>query len=185
MFKKLLFLSAFMLSLLSYGQQVQFGLQGGYLNMEAKSSSSIGNVSSSGSSSGYFVGALAEFGLSDAVRLQPSVNYANADEVNFLMIPVVVQYYIQDSGFYFLAGPQGTFVLDKLSINGVNLINTFGLDLALGVGYQIDSNFFLEAKYSLELTNRYSDEIRNAAETQGAKVQSKFNALSLGVGYKF
>lgn len=185
MFKKLLFLGAFLVSSLTIAQEVKFGIQAGYTSMEGKSSSSLDNISTSGSSSGYFVGALADFTLSESISLQPSVNYANADDTNLLLVPIVAQYHIQESGFYFLAGPQGTFLLDNISLGGVDILNTFGLDLAFGVGYHINPDFFLEAKYSLELTNRFTKEIKNAAEAQGGEVKSKFNALTIGVGYKF
>lgn len=185
MLKKLLFVSAILTSMASFSQEVDFGIQAGYINMEGRSSNSVENISASGSSSGYFLGALADFTLSENFHLQPSVNYANTDEVNFLIVPILAQYYIQDSGFYFHAGPQATFVLDNVSVAGVDMLNTFGLDLAFGIGYEIDANFFLEAKYSFELTNRYTKEVKNAAESLGTDVKSRFNALTLGLGYKF
>lgn len=185
MFKKLLLVGAFLTSMVSFGQEVDFGIQAGYTNMEGKSSSSVGNISASGSSSGYFLGALADFTLSENFHVQPSVNYANADEVNFIIVPILAQYHIQNSGFYFHAGPQATFVLDKFSIADVDILKTFGLDLAFGIGYEIDANFFLEAKYSFELTNRYTDKVQNLAESQGTDVKSKFNSLTIGLGYKF
>ena len=39
-----------------------------------------------------------------------------------------------------------------------DLVNKFGLDLGFGAGYVINSNFFIEAKYNLEITNRLSDD---------------------------
>ena len=185
MYKKLLLVGAFLVSLTSFGQEVKFGIQAGYTSVEAKSSNSIDNVSYSGSSSGIYFGALLDLPLSENFVLQPSVNYAHADETNFLVVPLLAQYHIEQSGFYFLAGPQATFMLDNMSIMGVDVLNNFGLDLAFGAGYEINSNFFLEAKYSFELTNRYSKEIKDAANSQGADVDAGVNAFSIGVGYKF
>ncbi|WP_417359601.1 porin family protein [Galbibacter sp.] len=185
MLKKLLFLGALLTAMASFGQQVNFGVQAGYTNMEGKSSNSNEDVSYSGNSSGFYVGALADFTLSESFHLQPSVNYANAEETNLLIVPVMAQYYIENSGFYLQAGPQATFMLEDTSIQGTDVLNTFGLDLAFGLGYQINSNFFVEAKYSFELTNRFSKEIKNAADAQDMDVDSQINALSVGLGYKF
>ena len=76
-------------------------------------------------------------------------------------------------------------MLDNVSIGGIDLLNTFGLDLAFGAGYKINSNFFVEAKYSFELTNRFSKEVKDAADSEGIDVDSEFNAFSIGLGYKF
>ena len=143
MFKKLLTVVAILTTMISFSQEINFGVQGGYINIEGKSSNSLEDISTSGNSSGFYLGALVDFTLSDHFHLQPSVNYANADDVNFIIVPVLAQYYIQDSGFYLQAGPQGTFLLDNVSIGGIDLLNTFGLDLAFGAGYKINSNFFL------------------------------------------
>ncbi|MAS70038.1 porin family protein [Zunongwangia profunda] len=185
MFKKLLTVVAILTTMISFSQEINFGVQGGYINIEGKSSNSLEDISTSGNSSGFYLGALVDFTLSDHFHLQPSVNYANADDVNFIIVPVLAQYYIQDSGFYLQAGPQGTFLLDNVSIGGIDLLNTFGLDLAFGAGYKINSNFFVEAKYSFELTNRFSKEVKDAADSEGIDVDSEFNAFSIGLGYKF
>ena len=185
MIKKLLFITALVFSVNCFGQQVDFGLQAGYTNVEGKSSNSLDDFSYSGSSSGFYLGVLADIEFSEQFHLQPSVNYANADETSLLVIPVMVQYYIENSGFYVQAGPQATLILENTSLNGVDILNTFGLDAAFGAGYQITENFFVEAKYSLELTNRFSNDIKDAAEIENVDVDSQLNALSIGVGYKF
>ncbi|WBL24472.1 outer membrane beta-barrel protein [Zunongwangia sp. HGR-M22] len=164
-------------------QDVKFGLQGGFTSLNGKSSNSLENISYSGTSSGFYLGGLLNFQLSEAIHLQPSVNYVNADEENLLMIPVIFQYYIENSGFYFLGGPQATLMLNQSSINGIDVFKVFGFDLAIGAGYTINENFFIEAKYSFELTNRYSSDIQDAAGS--VEVDSKINAFTLGVGYKF
>lgn len=185
MFKKLLFVAILFTGMASFGQNIDFGLQAGYTNIEGKSSNSLDNYSVAGNSSGFYVGALADFTLSNQFHLQPSINYASADDVDFIIVPVLAQYYIENSSFYVQAGPQATFILDNVAIGEVEILNTFGLDLALGAGYEITSNFFVEAKYSLEVTNRFSKEIKDAAEAQNVEVDSQFNALSIGLGYKF
>ena len=166
MFKKLLFLGTLLVSMATFSQEVNFGAQAGYLNMQEKAT--YDGTSISENYSGFYVGVLADFTLSESFHLQPSVNYANVDDTNFLIVPVMAQYHIQSSGFYLQAGPQGTFILEDTS----DLINTFGLDLAFGAGYQINANFFVEAKYSLEVTNRNSEDF-------GGDLKSRINALSV------
>lgn len=172
MFKNLLFIGTLLVSMATFSQEVSFGAQAGYLNMQAKSTYDSSSVSEN--KSGFYIGALADFTLSENFHLQPSVNYGNVDETNFLIVPVMAQYHIQSSGFYIQAGPQGTFLLEDTD----DIINAFGLDLAFGAGYEITSNFFVEAKYSFEVTNR-------TAEDFGNDIKSRINALSIGLGYKF
>lgn len=175
--KGIFFVCLFLVSFCGVAQDVDFGLNAGYTNITGRSSES--NLKSSASSSGFYVGALADFDISGNFHIQPSVNYANADETNFLIIPILAQYYISDSNFYVQAGPQATLLLEDT----FGLLNTFGLDIAFGAGYHIDENFFLEAKYAIELTNRLSKDVVDAAP--GSDIDSGFDAFSIGVGYKF
>src|SRR5690606_30046471 len=83
MFKKLLFFATLLASMASFGQEVSFGAQAGYLNMESKAT--YDSFSVSDDVSGFYVGALADFTLTEDFHLQPSVNYANADDMSFLI----------------------------------------------------------------------------------------------------
>ncbi|WP_373057586.1 outer membrane beta-barrel protein [Zunongwangia sp. H14] len=162
-------------------QEVNFGVTAGYTNMTGRSGESNSSVESSSSASGFYIGVLTDFSLSENFHLQPEVNLAIADDSNFLIIPVFAQYYIGDSSFYLQAGPQVTAILEET--NG--LLNTFGLDLAFGAGYHINENFFLQAKYSFEVTNRLSNSTRDFYDSEGLDVNSGFDAFTVGVGYKF
>ena len=81
-------------------QNVDFGIQAGYVNMEEKASSSFEGISLSDNHSGFFIGFLTDFRLNDSWHLQPSVNYMNIEDTNFLSVPILAQYYISDSDFY-------------------------------------------------------------------------------------
>ena len=85
----------------------------------------------------------------------------------------MAKYYISESGFQLMAGPQANFILD--SFEGEN---SFGLDLTFGAAYDIDEHFFIEARYSFELTNRIED-------GGDYDVSGKYNTLFVGIGYKF
>ncbi|MDT0644305.1 outer membrane beta-barrel protein [Zunongwangia sp. F363] len=162
-------------------QEVNFGVSAGYTNITGRSSNSTSSIESSASSSGFYLGALADFSLSENFHLHPEVNFAIADETNFLVVPVFAQYYIGDSSFYLQAGPQATFLLEDT----MGILDTFGLDLAFGAGYHINENFFLQAKYSFEITNRLSSDAMDILESQGQDGDSGFDAFTVGVGYKF
>ena len=153
-------------------QTAKFGLKAGYVNISAKEK--YQDVSASISESGFYLGALADITMSESFHIQPEVNYANAEETSFLYIPVLAKYYISDSGFQVMAGPQANIVLEE-AMEG---INNFGLDLTFGVAYDIDEHFFVEARYSFELTNR----IKDGGEYD---VSGRFNTLFVGIGYKF
>ena len=74
MFKKLLTVVAILTTMISFSQEINFGVQGGYINIEGKSSNSLEDISTSGNSSGFYLGALVDFTLSDHFHLQPSVH---------------------------------------------------------------------------------------------------------------
>ncbi len=168
-----------LIGLNSFAQNVDFGIQAGYTNVEVEANGE-GGTQISIDGSGFYVGVLADFKFTENWHLQPSVNYFNVEETNFLSIPVLVQYYIENSSFYLQAGPQGTIVLEDSPTT-----NSFGLDAAFGLGYHITENFFLEARYGIEITNRYTDDSIEYAERYDLDINSGVNTLMLGVGYKF
>lgn len=156
-------------------QQTKFGLTGGFLNAEAKINAD-GEGSFSASESGFYVGAVADIDLNGALHLQPEVLYGNINDGSLLYIPVLLKYYISESGFYLMGGPQATIDLED-SGEGYN---SLGVDASFGIGYDINEDFFIYARYSLEVTNRIGD-------VQGLPdgVSGKINSFQVGVGYKF
>lgn len=178
MIKKIILVFTLFIGLNSFAQNVDFGVQAGYTNVEIEAT--VQGTQISENASGFYLGFLADFEFSENWHLQPSVNYFNAEESDFLSIPVLAQYYIENSGFYLQAGPQGTVVLeDSPTTNGL------GLDAAFGVGYHITENFFIEARYGIELTNRYTEDSIEHAEQYDMDINSRVNTLMVGVGYKF
>lgn len=175
--KILLFAAGMLFTIQTYAQKTDFGVTAGYLNINAASTSGIYDESEN--ASGFYVGFLADIPLSEAFYLQPSVNYGNAEEANLLSIPVMLKYYIADSGFNVLAGPQANIILDERP----GTVKALGIDLGFGAGYDINENFFLQAKYFLELTNRFKDDIMGLPE--GVEFDYNVNTLFIGVGYKF
>lgn len=152
--------------------QSKFGVMAGYANITAKAK--YEGISATQSESGFFIGGVVDFTISEQFHIQPEVLYANASEANFLYIPVLAKYMVSDK-FGILAGPQANFLLDEVETGA----NSFGLDLTFGGNYKINENFFLEARYGFELTNRISGPI------EGFNIKGGYNTLHIGVGYMF
>lgn len=178
MFKKAILVFSLFVGLSSFAQNVDFGIQAGYTNVNIEVTAQGAQVSED--ASGFHVGFLTDFQLFENLHLQPSVNYFSAEDTDFLSVPILVQYYIENSGFYLQAGPQGTIVLEDNPAT-----NAFGLDAAFGAGYHITENFFIEARYGIELTNRYSSDSRDYADQYDVDLDGGVNTLMVGVGYKF
>ncbi len=150
--------------------QSQFGVMAGYANISEKAS--YDGVSASQAESGFFVGVVGDFTVSEKFHIQPEVLYANVSESNFLYIPVLVKYMVSEE-FGILAGPQANLILEDMPSG----VNSLGVDLTFGGNYKITQNFFLEARYGFELTNRVND--------SSLGVKGRFNTLHVGVGYMF
>lgn len=181
--KKILFFAAGMFfTIQASAQKIEFGLTGGYLNIYASSSSTsstFGNQNESSNASGFYVGILADIAISEAFYLQPGVIYGNAEDSNIISIPVLAKYYLLNTGFNLLAGPQVTIIPDELP----GTVKPVGVDLGFGGGYDINDNFFLQAKYFLEITNRVKDDIAGIPE--GVDFDYGVNTFLVGLGYKF
>lgn len=171
--KKLLFAIIGFMAIMGAEAQSSFGVKAGYTLITAKAK--VEGFSASADESGFFVGLTSEFGVGESFAIQPELLYANAQDTGFLYVPVMAKYYITPE-FSLQAGPQMNFALD--SEEGEN---TFGLDAAFGAGFNINKNFFIDARYGLELTNRVAD----SEDFGGYEVKGSYNTLMVGVGYKF
>ncbi|MGB3776052.1 MAG: outer membrane beta-barrel protein [Leeuwenhoekiella sp.] len=161
-------------------QNVQFGLTAGFTNIDLKVKDGTNDdFSLSQAESGFYVGALLDIAIADNFNVQPEVLYARVEDANFIYIPVLAKLYIQESGFHVLAGPQANLFIDDVGEG----INTFGLDISFGAGYDITEHFFVDARYSFEVTNRITNEARDFAGANDASLRA--NTLNIGVGYKF
>ncbi len=170
-------------------KKIQFGITVGYVNATAKATSDNSSVSSSNSDGGFSFGVSLLTELSEKFYLQPSVQCAIVDDENFLFIPVMLKYYVAD-GFSVMVGPQGSFSFeDKQGLP----INTFGLDLSFGAGYDFSDHFYLEARYAFELTNRTPDGIGfefienefDPAIARNVDMKTKLNSFHITLGYRF
>jgi opacity protein-like surface antigen len=147
----------------------KFGVKGGIdmvsQKFEDTDEDSGYSVSETVSTTGFYVGGFAEFGLSDKLTLQPGLNYHTASKsgvkFDYLSIPVLFQYEIAES-FNVIAGPSLYYSLvsgdqDKARFN-----------LGVGASYNFTENLFVEPRYDIGLTG-----------------DAKVNHFLIGVGYKF
>jgi len=179
MFKKSLLLLAFaMLSITANSQEFSFGVNAGYLNINAAVENEVDRINISESASGFYIGALGELMLNENFGLEAAVNYGNVENTNFLMVPVLAKLYVAQSNVFFQAGPQVTFLLEDT----FGFLNTVGLDLSGGVGYDINENFFVSGRYSYEITNRIPSKHRDGIYDG---INGQYHSLNVGLGYKF
>lgn len=146
-------------------QKVTFAATAGFSNMSFKyDGGSVGEVSRNG----FFAGANVDFSLTKKWHIQPSLLYVKGDRSSFLKIPVMLKYYVAKS-INIQAGPQVTFALDRTRDKAA------GLDIGAGFGYDIGKRFFIEGRYSYELTDRTYSSVNTL----------KYNNFTVGLGYKF
>jgi opacity protein-like surface antigen len=174
--KNIVILIAFILCVSKgFTQEAKFGITAGYLNLNVSSYYQGSDITEN--ASGFYAGILGDFKLSEAFHLEPAAIYGNVKKSNVLFIPVLAKYYIGQSGFNLLAGPQATMILDEINPR----VKRIGWDLSLGGGFDVTDNIFLQVKYALEITNRHNDEI--IGDIGG--INAGINSLFAGIGYKF
>ncbi|WP_242134808.1 porin family protein [Aestuariivivens marinum] len=150
-------------------QEVNFGLKGGVdfasvrLEMEGE------NISTS--DTGFYIGMLMEVELSETFAFQPELLYVSVEDLDFIAVPLLAKFPIAES-FGIMAGPSLGFLLD--TADGEKSFN-FGLDA--GIAYDINENFFIDARYSLGLANLLED--------APSGYSLKLNGFFAGIGYKF
>lgn len=167
---------------------VRFGLKAGanYTSVTADNTDAIE------SKIGLQAGALANFGLSDLISIQPEVLYsqkgyqleADSDiklKLNYIDIPVLVK--VNADGLFFEAGPQlgilaGAKITDGDDDEDVkDGYNTVDFGYVAGLGYQAESGPMIGLRYNGGISNI----IKNGSDSD--KVRN--SAFQLYVGYVF
>ena len=168
---KKIMLTAFVavITMVGMNAQATFGAKAGFVSANAKVES--GGFSMTNTESGFAVGLFAEFELSETIDLVPELLYTSVDETGFLQMPIMAKFKIGED-FNILAGPQITYVLEEKEEDLTN----FSIGLGAGLGYDFSDNFFIDAKYTLQLTNTY---------TGSEDVTAKIHFLNIGLGYRF
>jgi len=131
------------------------------------------------------VGFLADFALTEKLRLQPELQYSgqgnkNKDlRINYLQIPVVLKYNITNL-FNVQLGPQAGIKIWEWEDNqsGITDFSTFDFAVVAGVGVNVTDNFFVDLRYAQGLSNVF-DEDGSAPGVDGTSTN-----IQLSVGYR-
>ena len=158
---------------------VRFGLKGGinYSTLTADDTEGIE------SKIGLQAGALANFGLSDLISIQPEVLYSQKGaqvedasdfklKLNYIDVPVLVK--VNAGGLFFEAGPQLGILASAKATDGdtdedvKEGYNTVDFGYAVGLGYQLETGPMIGLRYNGGISNIIkdgpdSDKIRNSA----------------------
>tara|TARA_R110001583_G_scaffold77623_4_gene211246 strand:+ start:37972 stop:38484 length:513 start_codon:yes stop_codon:yes gene_type:complete len=156
-------------AIFSLNAQTMFGAKAGFVSANSKVEAD--GLSMTNSESGFAVGLFAEFELSETIDLAPELLYTSVDETSILQLPIMAKFNIGEN-FNILAGPQITYILEEQ----IDDFTNFSIGLGAGVAYDFSDNLFIDAKYTLQLTNTY---------TGSADATAKIHFLNIGLGYRF
>jgi len=161
------------------------------------------------------VGLVAEIETSSNTSVQPEIMYSSqgfkfnggyvggigedyyyeADDfqLDYLNIPIVFKYYINDEGFSFETGPQLGFLLSSKAENGTSeendrlneLLTTASFDWLLGFGYKFENGFNVNARYNFGLTNVWKGRSRPTYPTYYYDYGKRNSVFQLTLGYYF
>ena len=200
--KKLLslsFIALFAFNMAKAQDLPKFGITGGLLNtnVDFKTGNSLLNLVGVNNfakinSTGFYIGALVDIGVVGNFHIQPELIYGSAEDLSFIYLPVMAKYYVADK-FHIQAGPQLNFssnlddikraIRDTEELLGTNgnvddVLKTVGVDIGIGAGFDVLDNLTIQARYSFELTDRYSG-------PAGGVLDIKGSAFQVGVAYMF
>ena len=151
--------------------EIAFGIKGGYTN-----SNFTGDVSGTEANSGFYIGGLVDFHISEKFHVQPELLYsvegAKDLKVNYLRIPIMAKFFVAE-GFNLQAGPELAFKAGGDDIIK-DSVKSMDYGLGLGVGYEMSSGLMFDARYNLGLAN-----ISDA----GGSVKN--TSFQIGLGYRF
>lgn len=182
-------IALFAINLASAQDLPKFGLTGGLLNtnVDFKTSNSILNLVGVNNfakinSTGFYIGGVVDIEVLGNLHIQPELLYGSAKDLSFVYLPVMVKYYVADK-FNVQVGPQLNFssnlddikraIRDTEELIGTNgnvddVLKTFGIDLGIGAGFDVTDNLGIQARYSFELTDRYSGPAGGVLDIKGS-----------------
>lgn len=157
--------------------QMKAGVKLGY-NI-ASSKTEVGSASDSEGASGFHIGGYANFGLTDAISIQPELlfnNFKTSDTdvtANYISVPVMFLYTIAEK-FNVQAGPQLGFLMstDPSEVKDGTKATDFTLNIGAGANF---GKFNATLRYGIGLSNNYDGP---------GDVTSKLSNFQISVGYQ-
>ena len=123
----------------------------------------INNVSVEGEGeTGFYLGAGYQFELTETIDLEPALLFSSVEDLNSVYVPIMFKYGVTDQ-MSLVGGPQINYVNDFEDA-------AFGIDIALGLTYDVSDEFYVEARYGFQI----------ARDTE-----FNLNTTSIGLGYRF
>lgn len=156
--KKLsLLVLAIVFSVQSFSQGLDFGIKAGMNFANITDATGLTNKT------GFVVGVFAGVKLNDKLGVQGDLLYSQQGaefdggeiDLNYVIIPIVIKYYITES-LNLQAGPQFGFVVDdniKEVFNGISEAESFDLSAVIGAGFEFPFGIRVSGRYNIGLTD--------------------------------
>jgi opacity protein-like surface antigen len=175
----------------------KFGITGGLLNNNTDidiSAFGLFDITSIDAinETGFYIGAFVDIEATEKLHIQPELLYGSAGDLSFFYLPIMAKYYVAER-LNLQIGPQLSFstnlndikaaIQDIEGVLGTNanlddVLESTGVDLSFGLGFDVNEQFFVQARYALELSDRYSGPLKNALDI-------KPSTFIFGIGYSF
>ena len=144
-------------SVQSFSQGLDFGIKAGVNFANITDATGLTNKT------GFVVGVFAGVKLNDKLGVQGDLLYsqqgaefdAGEIDLNYVIIPIVIKYYITES-LNLQAGPQFGFVVDdniKEVVNGISEAESFDLSAVIGAGFEFPFGIRVSGRYNIGLTD--------------------------------
>lgn len=150
-------------------QNTSFGLTAGLIHASGKGT--LGDVEETESSTGFYVGGIIDFTISEKFHIQPEAFVGTVEEGSALFVPIMAEFYLSDA-FSLQAGPQFDYTFEQVPDNFTSL----GIALAAGAAYDISQHFMVEARYAFQVNDYY---------TGNADASARMQNLTIGLAYMF
>ena len=129
---------------------------------------------------GGFAGLFLEYRENKYFRVQAGANYmfdksvTKKESSGAIQLPIALKFYVLADKLNIQVGPRLTYSLDKYA----DLYNPINFSGAIGVGYEFNKCFFVDANYIHQLNDGINKDYND-------NLSEKTNYAQIGLGYRF